>query len=372
MAIKLNPDYVTQFIANKSGELLTPYVDSRTKLDIRCLKHNCIWHPKWSCIRDGGWCPKCKSNATKSIEYIKDFVIKKGGIVLDSSSYINAKSKIQVQCLKHNHTWRTTWDYLNSERWCIKCSGIEPVTLNRVKTLILKKDGTFLSAPDKLTNTSKIKIQCNKDGHIWSPIYAALMKPNGSWCPLCSGTIVRPFKDVEALVTKRNGIILSSPDMLINAKSILQIRCSEGHEFERSYISLRNDGFCSQCKSFRSQVKLQDILVELLDCNAKPNYKGFEWLKNKRNLEIDLWFPDLKLAVEYDGVQHFKPTRYSNGQSEESMLKQFKGCQKRDRLKTRLIKKHPNEVAFFIRFNYKEKLTKDNVLRKLRKHGVIP
>ena len=42
---------------------------------------------------------------------------------------------------------------------------------------------------------------------------------------------------------------------------------------------------------------------------------------------------------------------------------------KRDKLKNKLIKKS-NDIKYFIRFNYKEPITKEYVLEKLIKDGI--
>jgi len=57
--------------------------------------------------------------------------------------------------------------------------------------------------------------------------------------------------------------------------------------------------------------------------------------------------------------------------------KALKQTQARDKLKNKLIKKHPNDIKYFIRFNYKEfdyrtdiKIIKKIVLKKLKKYNV--
>jgi len=36
-----------------------------------------------------------------------------------------------------------------------------------------------------------------------------------------------------------------------------------------------------------------------------------------------------------------------------------------------LIKKHKEDIEYFIRFNYKDKLTKENVYKRLKKENII-
>ena len=370
MAIKLDGNFVSKFIANKGGELLTPYVSCEIKLNIRCIKHNYIWHPTWSSLKEGTWCPKCAKNCKVLIEEIQKFIENKNGIIIDSSNYLNAKSKIIIKCLKDDYTWEATWDHLSHGSWCIRCIGKELLTIEELSNLITSKNGTLLEIPKKLCNITKLKIKCNKDNYIWAPAYSSIVNST-RWCPLCAGAVIRPFDEINSLVISKGGILLSNQDKLINSKSILYIKCLKGHIFDRSYSNLLHGGFCPHCRSYNSQQKLCNILSDILNSPVESNFKGFKWLKNKRTLEVDIWFPELKLAIEFDGIQHFRPTRFSRKQTEKDILNQLKELKKRDRLKTRLIKKHPEEIQFFIRFNYKEKIDKEYVLKKLKKYKVI-
>ncbi|KKL78468.1 hypothetical protein LCGC14_2024490, partial [marine sediment metagenome] len=49
----------------------------------------------------------------------------------------------------------------------------------------------------------------------------------------------------------------------------------------------------------------------------------------------------------------------------------FKTIKRNDIRKNKLIAKHKNDVDYFIRFNYKDDITKDNVTRKLLSFGVF-
>ena len=119
---------------------------------------------------------------------------------------------------------------------------------------------------------------------------------------------------------------------------------------------------------------LSGIVEEIFkDCSIKSGYRGFRWLKSKNgyNMEIDIWVPDIKLAIEYDGEGHFWPIRFHNC-SDEAAKKNFAGVQERDALKAKLISENKDKVENFIRFDYrdKKKLTREFVYNRLIKEGV--
>lgn len=111
---------------------------------------------------------------------------------------------------------------------------------------------------------------------------------------------------------------------------------------------------------------IKDILVinDIVECFT------FSWLKYKQKQEIDIWVPSLKLAIEYDGRQHFEPVQFG-GISLERARQNLIIQKSRDKNKNKLIKQHYEEIKYFIRFNYREKITKELVETKLKNKGVL-
>ena len=74
-------------------------------------------------------------------------------------------------------------------------------------------------------------------------------------------------------------------------------------------------------------------------------------------LELDIYIDELKIGVEYQGIQHFRPVKYWGG--EES----FRKLQERDKRKKQIC---DNLGIKLIYFNYDEDLSDDYVFEKLR------
>ncbi|HEY9200756.1 MAG TPA: hypothetical protein VIQ81_04080 [Gammaproteobacteria bacterium] len=81
-------------------------------------------------------------------------------------------------------------------------------------------------------------------------------------------------------------------------------------------------------------------------------------LKELEGMELDIYLPELRLGIEYQGKQHYKPVGHWGG---EEALRETKI---RDRRKKRLCKQHGIK---FVTFNYRQKLSIDYVEDKLRK-----
>ncbi len=116
----------------------------------------------------------------------------------------------------------------------------------------------------------------------------------------------------------------------------------------------------------KPQRKLAKILESIYGTGIKMNYRGFDWLRTDlgRKQEIDIWIPSIKLAIEYDGEQHFWPIKFGC-MSDQEAEKRFSRIVKLDRMKS-LNAMHNKDVKYFIRFNYKDSLTRDSVIEKLK------
>lgn len=62
---------------------------------------------------------------------------------------------------------------------------------------------------------------------------------------------------------------------------------------------------------------------------ARPDFLRNEVTGNNFNLELDCFNPDLKLAVEYNGVQHYKYTPYFHKNNEQFLNQKYRDFMKR-------------------------------------------
>lgn len=365
---KLTQDFVEKQIADKNGKLLSKYINSGEKLKIRCLKDNHVWWTPWDRIKQNHWCPKCSGSILLTNKELNKFIENKNGSIISSDNFSSARSKITIQCLKDNHIWDTTWDYLKQGNWCPKCAGKILKTYDEFNEFMYNKNGKILNCPKTFNHKTKFKIQCLKDNYKWKTSYYALVY-HGTWCPKCAGKILKSFKEVKDFVKNKNGKMLSNKRDLKCNTSKLTVQCRNKHVWDISYKNLLNNNrWCPYCKSFIAQKKLLSMVSEILNVKCILNFRGFDWLKDKRNMELDIWAPDIKLAIEYDGPHHFRPICYNN--DKQKAEEKFKDRIRKDKLKDDLIKKHKDIVKYFIRVGYKEKIEKEYIIKKLQNAGI--
>jgi hypothetical protein len=224
------------------------------------------------------------------------------------------------------------------------------------------KGGKCLST-EYVNNKTKMKWKC-KEGHQWEATPKSVLN-SGSWCRHC---LLLGIKTCQDHAESKGGKCLS--EEYVNSKTKMKWKCKEGHQWEATPDSVLSGGsWCPECKN-KTQGVLREI-VENIFPNKKisNNFRGFDWLKDKGRMEIDIWLPELKLAIEYDGEQHSQSVCFggvSESQAQIYLLERME----RDTLKNRLIKKHKKEVEYFIRFSHKDDLTKKGVIKKLKQNKV--
>lgn len=114
-------------------------------------------------------------------------------------------------------------------------------------------------------------------------------------------------------------------------------------------------GFKRIGERFVTETELYRIVNSIFSNMEVLHHYRPNWLEGQ---ELDIYVPKLKLGIEYDGIQHFKPITAWGG--EEGLKKN----QERDKLKESKCEKQNVKI---IRFSYKENelLTKNYVAEKI-------
>lgn len=282
-----------------------------------------------------------------------------------STEYKNSKTKYLWKCNNFLHpVFLMRYDYVFGGRWCKYCNGYNDI--NTCHSLAKEKDGYFLS--DKYINSMTDYVwKCSNKNHLPLTMRYSHVK-SGSWCSFCSR--FNTIEDCYNLAKENDGYFLSTE--YIDNKTKYKWKCNIiNHSiFTMLYSNVEQGSWCPECSCGKTQKKIKSIIENIFDTRVILNYKGFDWLKNKKKMEIDIWVPELKLAIEYDGKQHFEEVRFGK-KSVDQIKQDFIKTQHRDKLKNKIIFDHPEEIKYFIRFNYKEKITEDFIVEKLKMYGVI-
>ena len=338
------------------------YANSQTKMLWECNKSH-QWDATYNSIQQGRSCPNCYGNKHKTIEDCHKLAAAKNGKCL-SIEYVNSRTKMLWEC-EFGHKWEVRYKNIQEGHWCPECNKN---TIQDCQAAAYIKNGKCLSL-EYVNNRTKMLWECNL-GHQWESVYSSVQQ--GHWCPECVGLKRKTLQDCRILADSRDGKCLSTE--YIGAFSKLLWECSNKHQWESCYNNIQQGQWCPECAFVgQSQKLLESVLISMVGLGKiLINYKKINWLRNpetNRNLELDFYFPEIKLAIEYDGIQHFKSCRFG-GSSIENAQEAFESTKERDKLKNKLISEHPEDIKYFIRIPYWEKLTRENIERILLSNGI--
>ena len=254
------------------------------------------------------------------------------------TEYINAKSKVCIICPSHGEFWQSPDKHLIGHG-CSKCSknGVKHSLedfKNKVDELYHNK--IYVANDAVYVNShTKIKMICSKHGEFWS-------KPNDIFnkhsCPKCGNE-----KTKEKISLTAEGFIKKAKEIhhdIYDYKSIeyngyntmIKIICHEidkngkehGIFLQTPHSHLSGCG-CPKCKMSNLERKICHLLEEN---NIEYEYeKKFKWLGKQ---SLDFYLPKYNVAIECQGIQHFKPCNFGSvKKNADEMLVYVRECDER-------------------------------------------
>lgn len=262
--------------------------------------------------------------------------------------------KVCIICPIHGEFWITPSHHLQGSG-CQKC-GFENspykhrLTTKEFKEIFHKKfaDKYDTSLVNYINAHTKICMICPKHGEFW-------IKPNdllnGHGCKKCFNE-KRGYNKLSKEIFKERSekihrFINGEPKYIyddieyIDISTKVKIFCKKCNKYfyQRPSSHLIGKG----CPICGTKSKLEDKIRNLLTDN---NYsfieqKSFEWLKYKQSLFIDFYIPSLNIAIECQGIQHFKSVSKFGGNTELIITKE------RDKIKKQLCDEHNIKLFYF-------------------------
>ena len=118
-------------------------------------------------------------------------------------------------------------------------------------------------------------------------------------------------------------------------------------------------GFKRIGESWISETMMFQIIENIYSDEKAIRHYHPDWLEG---LELDLYLPGLKMAFEYQGIQHFEPIEHWGG------ITQLKKQQEHDKKKKEICKERG---VLLICINYDEDLTKEHILARINEAQLI-
>ena len=216
-----------------------------------------------------------------------------------SNKYINSRAKLKVQCDK-GHIYKVKWDNFHTGKRCALCINNNiKLTYKHVKEQIRLVEGYKLLSKKYINSITKLKVQCNKK-HIYNTSWSNFN--SGCRCPHCAGLAKRTYKYVKNYIENEGYKLISNK--YINTHTNLEVQCNKGHNYKVTWDNFQTGQRCPNCyrPTSKGEKEVLSLVTSLTNQTVIPNDRtqiiNFE---TSYSLELDIWIPSLKKAIEYNG-----------------------------------------------------------------------
>jgi ssDNA-binding Zn-finger/Zn-ribbon topoisomerase 1 len=323
-------EFIIKFIA-AHGDRYTypdqPYLDSHSKIEIVCREHGSFLQTP-NKHSHGRGCPKCARRALEDSKRssFAEFCAKakevhEGKYSYPLQKYTAGLTAIKITCGEHGDFFQKPTAHL-SGHGCPSCGKVRAAsarksTWQRFVDKARLKHGARYSYPEQKYTDARtpVKILCPDHGEFLQMPNAHL---NGRGCQICGSNkrIISTRDTLVSFIRKANVVHsekYSYPEQpYVNAFGPLTIICPLHGSFRQIPNSHLSGGGCPKCahvQMSRGEVALADEFKSLgvrtnhrisLSKVSTPVIKKDE--KPYKRMELDLYFRDQALAVEFNGL----------------------------------------------------------------------
>lgn len=244
----------------------------------------------------------------------------------DKTKYINAETKVEITCKRHDSFWITPLNHLYNKQGCKKCYNE-----NRTKSL-----ETFIAESNKIHNnvydyscvryiTTKIKVEiiCPAHGSFWQKPVEHISGKGCIECGIKKNAKIRSFSTEEFKLRANSiHIYLYAYECVkyTNNHTKVEIICpSHGNFWQTPHSHLAGNG-CPKCTSIISKPE-----TEWLDSFNNPNICRQQCLRiNGRLFKVDGFDHETNTIYEFLGdYWHGNPKRFKSADLNKHVQKTF-------------------------------------------------
>lgn len=302
------------------------YID---KVIIICPEHGEFLISPSAFLRNKYGCPKCAiKGMSKTLSLTQDDFIKRAKEIHEDKydyskvNYVNNYTKVCIICPIHGEYWQKAGTHLRGAG-CKKCA-LENDKSNTQEFIARAReihgDKYDYSKVEYVNSQTKVCIICPEHGEFWQTPSKHLYNRG---CPECGKirTHLAQFSNTQEFIEKAKQVHGDKYDYskvnYINAIfEKVCIICPEHGEFWQTPCNHLHGDRCPKCKISKLEEK---VLNKLNNLNIKyiwqASKKDLSWLGKQ---SLDFYLPDYKIAIECQGIQHFKSIKYYGGEKQLS------------------------------------------------------
>lgn len=345
---------------NPNLEILTEYTLSNNPMVVRCKVCNDTMAKPASQMLAYSKCTNCDPRGSRKKVDEQEFLKRLSPKYDMVDEYIDYSTKIRFKCKQCGNIITKSPCFMIHHDGCKYCYYMRRKELvytdEEFKKMVYEKNKNIKILGTYAGSQSDIKCECLIDGHIWETKASRLH--HGVGCPRCGGSL----KKTNQEFLEEMEIINSDIEILgeyTSNKTKLKVRCKlDDNVWEQSPNHLLRGIGCPVCantKRSKGEEKIKKFLEE-----NEISYTHQKWIKechDKLTLPFDFCVYDdngsTKFLIEYDGIGHFKPIRYSYNQSENDAKIVYEGIVRRDHIKNEYCKMSGTRLVRMPYFDFK-------------------
>ncbi|MBQ0165203.1 MAG: hypothetical protein KBS75_08410 [Bacteroidales bacterium] len=334
------------------------YDYSKTNLDNRkdglicviCPQHGEYYKNTTSHFHEG--CPKCTSphlglTQEQFLEIVKNVHGEK--YTYENTLYKGIYEKIHVTCRRHGDIIVTPNNFMRGHG-CKKCAVEEQANL-RKKRAASDFESKAREVHGEKYDYSKVNYQsartpvcitCPEHGDFYQDPNHHL---SGCGCPKCTqrSWAYTTAEFIKLAKDEHGDRYDYSETQYINNHTNVKVICKEHGSFEISPSYHMNGGNCPVCTALKIESRQESEMRHFLERHSiqYEREKQFPWLRRGRVMPLDFYLPEYNIAIECQGLQHFKSHVFFGGTNG------LKDIQDRDNLKRNLCKENDVTLLYY-------------------------
>lgn len=341
----------------------TKYINKDTKVVITCKKHGDFNVNPKEFLHGCSTCPDCTKERLhdKFVERVINNAKEVHGneYVYHKELIYSSYEKMGIECKKHGIFWQNIYNHINKGSKCPECAkenlgNDKRYSFKEViqKANIIHSNKYIYHEETYINTTTKTLITCPIHGNFEQTMHAHL---SGQGCPKCSlikkGLLGRLSQEefINRIIEIHKNENYDFSKVVYNGYNEKVIVCCPKHgEFKIKASLLLNGSGCQICKFSKLEKVVRNILLEN-NINYKAQKRFKKWLGTQ---SLDFYLPDYNIAIECQGLQHFKnERRYQN----------LKDIQERDKRKKKLCKENDIHLIYYVPSIFIRYMDKDDI-----------
>jgi len=288
----------------------TFYIKNRLRVKFNCGKCKQVFSLVYFGYQRRKHC-RCEKKRKITYTFIKKYV-KDQGEILMSEVYLNSYTKIKIKCKKYSNVYELNWSgYYRGVR-CGDCGKYKKKGYEDVKEL-LESGGDILLSKTYKNCISKLNIECGKCGNRYPTTYSGYRQGNRCrkcFHKRNAKRMTHTQDYVSSYIAKYGDKFI---DKYVNSDFKIKIKCGSCNEiYISSFHAYKSMGVRCLCHTMSRGERF--IYYYLINNNIKyETQKTFKKCKNKIALRFDFYLPKYNLLIEFDGIAHFKTVEFFGG-----------------------------------------------------------